>query len=353
MTRSARVLVLAAQTPFAHGGAELHVRRLTEELSRRGVEADLVTMPLVERERFDLVRSALAWRMLDFAEVGGRPVDAVIATRFPSYAARHPNKVVWLIHQYRQAYDQFGTPFSDLTASAEDRRTRETIAEIDRVGLSESRKIFANSRTVAERLRRHNGIESEPLYHPPPQAGRYRSGDFGDYVLSVGRFDAWKRTDLLVRALATAPSARLTLVGAGPEEGRLRRLAAETAVAPRIRWIARATDEEMLELFAGARLVAVAPSGEDLGYVPLEAFLSGKPVLTTDDAGGPLEFVRDGETGLVVPATAEAIGAALEVAWRNVDALARMGERGRVVAAGLDWDRTVRTLLSAARISLP
>jgi glycosyltransferase involved in cell wall biosynthesis len=328
------------------------VRRLTDELSRRGVEADLVTMPLVERERFDLVRSALAWRMLDLAEVGGRPVDAVIATRFPSYAARHPNKIVWLIHQYRQAYDQFGTPFSDLTASAEDRRTRETIAEIDRVGLSEARKIFANSRTVAERLRRHNGIESEPLYHPPPQAGRYRSGPFGDYVLSVGRFDAWKRTDLLVRALASAPSARLTLVGSGPEEERLRRLAAEAGVAPRIRWIARATDEKMLSLLAEARLVAVAPSGEDLGYVPLEAFLSGKPVLTTDDAGGPLEFVRDGETGLVVPPRAEAIGAALEIAWRNVEALSRMGERGRSVAAALDWDRTVGALLGAARISL-
>ncbi len=67
-----RVLVLAVQTPFAHGGAEKHVRRLTEELARRGVEADLVALPLLERERFDLVRSALAWRMLDLTEIGGR-----------------------------------------------------------------------------------------------------------------------------------------------------------------------------------------------------------------------------------------------------------------------------------------
>ena len=117
MSRSPRVLVLAVQSPFAAGGAELHVRRLTEELARRGVEADLVTMPLVERERFDLVRSALAWRGLSLEEAGGKPVDAVIATRFPSYAARHPRKVVWLIHQYRQAYDQLGTPYSDFTAS--------------------------------------------------------------------------------------------------------------------------------------------------------------------------------------------------------------------------------------------
>jgi hypothetical protein len=125
--------VLAVQTPFADGGAERHVRRLTEELRRRGVEADLVSIPLAERERFDLIRGAATWRSLDLNEVGGRRVDAVIATRFPSYAIRHPNKIVWLIHQYRQAYDQFGTPFSDLTSAPEDRRTREVIAEIDRL----------------------------------------------------------------------------------------------------------------------------------------------------------------------------------------------------------------------------
>jgi glycosyltransferase involved in cell wall biosynthesis len=348
-----RVLVLAVQTPFAHGGAEKHVRRLTEELTRRGVEADLVALPLLERERFDLVRSALAWRMLDLTEIGGRKVDAVIATRFPSYAVRHPNKVVWLIHQYRQAYDQFGSEYSDLTAAPEDRRTREAIAEIDRVGLSEARRVFANSHTVAERLRRFNGIPSEPLYHPPPLAGRFRSGPFGDYVLSVGRLDAWKRADLLVRALASAPSAKLTLVGRGPEEARLRRLAEETGVAGRLRSIPFASDEELLDLYAGARLVAVAPSGEDLGYVPLEAFLSGKPVLATEDAGGPLEFVRDGETGFVVAPEPRALGAALEIAWNRPDALVRMGENGRRRAEKLSWDEPVAALLAAAGLAAP
>ncbi|MDQ5856901.1 MAG: glycosyltransferase family 4 protein [Acidobacteriota bacterium] len=164
--RVPRVIVAAVQSPFSGGGAERHVRRLTDELVARGIDADLVTIPLIERERFDLVRSALAWRALDVTEIAGRPVDAVIATRFPSYAVRHPNKIVWVIHQYRQAYDQFGTPWSDFTASREDRRTRETIAAIDHLGLSEARRVFANSQTVAARLRKFNGIASEPLYHP-------------------------------------------------------------------------------------------------------------------------------------------------------------------------------------------
>lgn len=349
--KAPRVLVAAVQSPFSGGGAERHVRRLTEELNARGIEADLVTIPLIERERFDLVRSALAWRSLDVTEVGGRPVDAVIATRFPSYAIRHPNKIVWVIHQYRQAYDQFGTPWSDFTASREDRRTRETIAAIDNVGLSEARKVFANSQTVAARLRKYNGIASEPLYHPPPLVGRYRTGPFGNYALTVGRLDGWKRPDLPLRALAHAPAARLVVVGRGPEEERLKRLAREVDIESRVRWIPEATEEELLDLYAGARLVVVAPQSEDLGYVPLEAFLSGKPVLTTDDAGGPLEFVTDGETGFVVPPRPEALGAALRLAWEREDALDALGKRGLARASQLTWDRTIERLLSAARLS--
>lgn len=351
--KAPRVLVAAVQSPFSGGGAERHVERLTEELQKRGVEADLVTMPLIERDRFDLVRSALGWRSLDVTEFGNRTVDAVIATRFPSYAVRHPNKIVWVIHQYRQAYDQFGTPWSDFTASAEDRRTRDTIAAIDRLGLSEARRVFANSKTVAARLAKYNGIASEPLYHPPPLAGRYRTGPLGDYALTVGRLDGWKRPDLPLRALPYAPAARLTVVGRGPEEERLKRLARDLRIDGRVRWIAEAEEEELLDLYAGARMVVVAPQGEDLGYVPLEAFLSGKPVLTTDDAGGPLEFVSDGETGFVVPPRPEALGAALAKAWDRDDALAALGRRGLERALRLSWDETIQRLLAAAGLSVP
>jgi glycosyltransferase involved in cell wall biosynthesis len=348
MTRSPRVLVLAVQSPFSEGGAERHVRRLTEELRRRGVEADLVTMPLIERQRFDLIRGALAWRALDLSEVGGRRVDAVIGTRFPSYAARHDNKIVWLIHQYRQAYDQFGTPYSDFTSSPEDRRTCEAIAAIDRVGLTEARRVFANSATVAARLKKFNGIESEPLYHPPPLVGRYRSGPMGDYALTVGRLDGWKRAELPVEALAHAPQARLVVVGRGPEEERLKRIVSERSLEDRVRFVRDAGEEELIALYAGTRLVVVAPAGEDLGYVPLEAFLSGKPVLTTEDAGGPLEFVRHGETGFVVPPRAEALGAAMRLAWEKPQVLRELGERGRRAASALSWEATVSKLLAAA-----
>jgi glycosyltransferase involved in cell wall biosynthesis len=327
------------------------VRRLTEELARQGVEADLVTMPLIERQRFDLIRSALAWRSLDLSEIGGKSVDAVIATRFPSYAARHSNKIVWVIHQYRQAYDQFGTRYSDFTSSPEDRRTREAIAEIDRIGLSEARRVFANSANVAARLKKFNGISSEPLYHPPPLAGRCRNGPPGDYALAIGRLDVWKRHDLPVAALAHAPRARLIVVGRGPEGERLDRLARQTGVSDRVTFLPTVDEEQLIDLYSRARLVVVTAADEDLGYVPLEAFLSGKAVLTTEDAGGPLEFVRDGETGFVVPPRAEALGAALRLAWEKPEALAALGRRGRQRVEELSWDHVVSSLLSAAGLA--
>jgi glycosyltransferase involved in cell wall biosynthesis len=327
------------------------VRRLTEELGKRGVEADLVSMPMAERERFDLVRAALAWRSLDLTEAGGQPVDAVIATRFPSYAVRHPNKVVWLIHQYRQAYDQFGTAYSDLSSSPEDRRLREVIARIDHVGLSEARRVFANSQTVAARLSRFNGIASEPLYHPPPLVGRYRCGPSGDTVLWVGRLEPWKRPGLLLAALPHAPEARAVFVGRGPEQGRLAALAGELGVRDRVRFLPEVDDETLLALYAEARIVAVTAAGEDLGYVPLEAFLSGKPVLTTEDAGGPLEFVRNGETGIVTAPRPEALGVALRLAWSRPEALLALGEAGRARAARLGWDGPIAALLSAAGLA--
>ena len=122
-------------------------------------------------------------------------------------------------------------------------------------------------------------------------------------------------------------------------------------MAGRVRFLPEVDDETLLSLYADARLVAVTAAGEDLGYVPLEAFLSGKPVLTTEDAGGPLEFVRDGVTGIVTAPRPDALGVALRLAWPRSEALQAMGEAGRARAASLDWDRPVAALLSAAGIA--
>lgn len=113
------VLICNAQVPFARGGAEMLAEGLRDALNARGHNAEIVALPFKWYPKTEIFKSALAWRMLDLTESNGVPVDRIIATKFPSYAARHPNKYVWLVHQLRQAYDWYGTSLSDF--SPEDR----------------------------------------------------------------------------------------------------------------------------------------------------------------------------------------------------------------------------------------
>src|SRR5690606_13674813 len=130
--------------PFAHGGAELHVDGLCRALRERGFTVELVTLPFSWHDKLHLVDSALAWRLVDLRGADGIAPDLVIATRFPSYLVRHPNKVVWLIHQFRQAYDLLGTAWSDFGAGPEDQRALELVRNMDATGFREARAIFTN-----------------------------------------------------------------------------------------------------------------------------------------------------------------------------------------------------------------
>lgn len=343
----ARILVCNAQVPFASGGAERHAAGLVREFTAAGHETELVQIPYKWYPRPEILASAMAWRLLDVTEADGRKIDLVIPMKFPSYMVRHPNKVVWLIHQFRQAYDRFGTPESDFSASPEDTRWRELIAEADRTGLGEARKIYTNAKNTAERLRRFNGIDGEALYHPPPLAGRYRSGESGGFAFIAGRLDPWKRVDL---AIAAAAAGRFPLVvaGSGRDEKRLRKLAAKSKA--KVTFRGTVTDEELLELYATAGAVLFTPADEDYGYITLEGFLSKKPVVTCTDSGGPLEFVVDGETGRVAAPDGAALGAATAELLADPARARRLGEAGYERARGITWAAVVKTLLSAGGV---
>jgi glycosyltransferase involved in cell wall biosynthesis len=343
----ARILVCNAQVPFVSGGAERHADGLVRELLAAGHEAELVRLPFKWYPREEILTSALAWRLLDVSEADGRRVDLVIPMKFPSYLVRHDNKVVWLIHQFRQAYDRLGTEGSDFTASPADTRWRELIAHADRAGLGEARSVFTNAKNTADRLARFNGIAAKPLYHPPPLAGRYRSEPSQGFAFAAGRLDPWKRMDLAIGA-AAAGKFRLVIAGDGSERGRLEALARRTEAD--VTFAGRVPDEELLTLYATCGAVLFPPVDEDYGYIALEAFLSKKPVVTCADSGGPLEFVIDGENGRVVAPEADALGAAAADLLANPEKSREFGERGLERVRGISWDRAVRALLEAGGI---
>jgi glycosyltransferase involved in cell wall biosynthesis len=306
-----RIVVAEAQVPFVQGGAELHVRALIEQLQRRGYEVEKVAIPFRAQPKSELLAQAAAWRLLDLSTSNAQPIDLLIATRFPTYFARHPRKVAWVIHQHRAAYELCGTEYSDFEHTPADVGLRERLLQLDRQVLQECRRVFANARNTASRLAKFNGVDAQALYHPPPLADRLTSGPYGDYFLVVGRLESVKRVDLAIRAWAhVPPPARLILVGEGTQRDALEQLASELGLRDRIVFTGSAAGDDLVGLYAGARGVIYAPYDEDYGYVTLEAFLSRKPVITAADSGGTLEFVADGENGFVCAPEPEAVAAA-------------------------------------------
>jgi glycosyltransferase involved in cell wall biosynthesis len=340
-----RVAVCIPQVPFERGGAEIFADDLVEQLRVRGHEAELVSVPFKWYPGERVLTQAFLWRLLDLEEANGRPIDAVIATKFPSYAVRHPRKVVWLLHQFRQAWDFDRTEYGQFSESAEDRALRRRVLELERTALGEAQALFATSGNVSRRLLESMGLEAEVMPHPPAPLA-YRCDEPGDYVFTVNRLAPEKRVDLLIEAVAAEPLLRAVVAGDGPDRQRLERLAVDRGLNGRIEFVGRVSDQELADLYAGCLGVFYAPVDEDFGMVPFEAFLSGKPVLTTTDAGGPLDVVRDGETGVVVaPEPAEV---ARGLAWlRSHGEDARTyGAHGREVAAAVTWDACIERLLA-------
>ncbi len=340
-----RIAVLRPQVVFARGGTEIMTERLVDELRARGHEADLVTVPFKWYPGERVLTQAFLWRMLDLEEADGRAIDVVVATKFPSYLVRHHDKRVWLVHQFRQAYELDGTELGQFGDAPEERALRRKVQNLDRVALGEATRLFSISRNVADRLRRTTGLEAEFL-PPPPQDLDYRCQSYGDFVLSVNRLDRAKRIDLLLEAAALDPGLEVVIAGDGPDRGRLEELARDRGLDGRARFAGRVSEEELADLYSRCLAVYYAPVDEDYGMVPFEAFLSEKPVLTTTDSGGPLEIVADRSTGLVVSPDAGELARAATWLREHRDEAATYGRAGKAIAAEVTWDRAIERLLS-------
>jgi glycosyltransferase involved in cell wall biosynthesis len=340
------VLVCEAQVPFVHGGAEFHVRELVAQLRAHGYAAELVSVPFKWYPREEILAHAAAWRLLDLTESNGRPIDLVIATKFPTYFVRHPHKVTWLIHQHRAVYELPGTAFSDFAHTEADIALRDKILELDTKMLGECDRLFANAQNTANRAQRFNGVTVAALYHPPRLAERLAAGPYGDYILSVGRLESVKRVDLAIRALAQVPGRlRLKVAGTGTQRDGFEQLASSLGVADRVDFLGAVDDETLIQLYSGALAVVFPPYDEDFGYVTLEAFLSHKAVITTTDAGGPNEFVVDGVNGYSCAPDPAALADAMARLDNDRRLAASMGDAGYDRARTVTWTGVIERLV--------
>lgn len=343
------IAVCAPQVPLVSGGAEEHVQSMCRELEKRGHRVSLVTMPYKWYPRRQLLRSMDMWELADLSESDGRSIDLLISTKFPSYFVRHPRHVLWLIHQYRQAYDLYGSPHSEFSpARWRDRRFRSRFIARDSAALARIPRRFTNAGNTRDRLLRFNGLHSQVLYHPPRLAEQLSCRRYGDFILSVGRLDRLKRVDLLLSALAGTEDKTLKAVitGRGPEEENLKNLAVQLGIASRVEFTGYVDDQRLIDLYADCLAVWFAPLDEDYGYITLEAFYSCKPVLTARDSGGPLEFVRHGHNGYILtPGDSAQAAVSLDRLRENPEKAAELGRNGRESVRDISWDQAIPRLL--------
>lgn len=346
MTRT--VVVCEAQVPFIRGGAEALSRELVREFRERGFDTELVSLPFKWYPKTEVLAHAAMWRLVDLSESNGRPIDLLVATKFPTYFARHPRKVAWLVHQHRAAYDLVDTPFTDFTHQEYDVALRDRLIALDNQTLGECRGLFSISATISGRVQRYNGLQAVPLYHPPRLAARLRGGPAGDYLLSIGRLESVKRVDLAIRAMLHVPAPlSLVIAGTGTHAEALKALSESLGLASRVQFLGEVSDDDLIGLYAGALAVVFPPLDEDYGYVTLEAFLSHKPVVTTTDAGGPNEFVTSGVNGWVTDADPRAMAEAIRLLHADRRKSARMGDEGYDLARGITWSGVIDRLTSA------
>jgi glycosyltransferase involved in cell wall biosynthesis len=297
------------------------------------------------------MRSAMAWRMLDLSAANGQSIDLVVGMKFPAYLVAHPNKVLWILHQHRSAYNLWGTQFDDLSTYPEGPRLREWIKHCDEKFIPEAKQVFANSRTVADRLKQYNNLESEVLYHPPPLADRLRAGEQRDYIFYPSRLEPQKRQELLIEAMTHVQSpVKAVFAGSSSDVKHYESLIKQHGVSDRVCVRGFVADDELIDLYANALGVAYFPFDEDYGYITLQGMLAAKPVIVPTDGGGATEFVEDGSTGSIVAPHPKAIAETIDQLHSDRERARRMGEQARdkIAAASLSWANVVEKILSAA-----
>jgi glycosyltransferase involved in cell wall biosynthesis len=342
-----KVAVLGVQVPFTRGGAEILCDKLVQELRKRGYPTDLVTLPYIDHRKEAMFREIKAWQELDLSAA-----DLVIGTKFPSYFINHPNKSLWLVHQHRAMYELLATRFSDFHADEQSEAIRRKMFELDRKSISDCKVITTISDNVTARLKRFLDIDSTALLPPLPLGDRYNSAVKGEYILSVGRLCSIKRTDLIVKALPHIPApARLKIVGIADEpnyEQYLRNEIAKHNLTSRIDFMGRVSDQELLDLYANSHSVFYGPFDEDYGFVTLEGLMSGKPIVTCNDSGGVLSFIKNEVNGLVAEPTTESVSAAFARLFKENDLYQTLSSSSKSELTIPSWDEVIGKLIPSS-----
>jgi glycosyltransferase involved in cell wall biosynthesis len=344
-----KIILASSFVPFVYGGGRFIVEWLEKKLIEHGHNVERFYLPFVDRPE-DLFDQILAYRLMDFSNT----CDRLIAIRPPAHTLQHPNKVLWFIHHIRSFYDLWDSPYRFVPDNPAGRAVRKALFELDTRSIREARRVFSNSKIVADRIKRFNGLDATPLYPPILEPERFRNEGYGDTVFVVCRIEQHKRQWLLVEAMRYVRSAvKLHLSGTGMNANHLAEIrhAIERhnlsgRVTLETRWI---SEDEKVERLASALVIAYIPADEDsYGYPSLEAAHARKGVITTDDSGGVLELIQHNVNGIVTTPEPRALAEAMDRLFLDRSKAARLGQANfeRLTQLKIDWSTVVAALTS-------
>ena len=345
-----KIAIAMVQVPFIKGGAEILADMLLAELKKRGHQAEIVTIPFKWYPAKQLMNSMIMGRMMDLSEINGEKIDLVIAMKFPAIYTKHDNKVLWLMHQHRQAYDLWGTEYGDLHTLPEGEELKRFIEECDNRYINEAKRVFTIAQNTSDRLKAYNGIDSETIYHPPLNYEKLYCENYGDYIFYPSRIDQIKRQRLLVEAMSYCKTDVKAIIAGGGSESEIdyiKRLIKKKHLEDKVKLAGFISEEEKINYYANCLGVYFGAYNEDYGYITLEGFFSEKPVIVHKDSGGPLEFVEDNHNGYIVESDAKAIAEKIDYLYKNREEAKRLGINGKktMEKKNMNWDYVIDRLL--------
>jgi glycosyltransferase involved in cell wall biosynthesis len=336
---SKKIAIIATASASGElGGAERFYNGLRDSLCNYDVDARIVPVTPDESSFQAILRSYLKFYDLDLTSF-----DGIITTKAPAYVARHPNHVCYLQHTMRVFYDMFDIEFPAADTSLKEQR--EWVQHLDTAALLSPniKRVFTIGQEVKDRLLEFNGIHSEVLYQASTLSG-FRHGAF-DYLFMPGRLHRWKRVNLVIEAMGhvRAP-VQLLICGVGEDQAGLKELAGSD---PRIVFLGRVSDDELLDYYADALAVPFVPYREDFGLVAVEAFHSGKPLITCRDSGEPARMTASYDAGLICDPTPESLARAIDTLYASPAIARKLGENGLLHVRDMSWETTGKTLVKA------
>lgn len=205
---------------------------------------------------------------------------------------------------------------------------------------------------MTKRLKKNNNIEAQTLYPPCPDMNKYYVGKYDNYVLMPSRINATKRQILAIRAMEYVNNNINLIIIGRPDNNfvkeEMEREIKKRKLSNKIKYLEFVDQNKKIDLYANARAVLFIPVDEDYGLITLEAMSAYKPVITCNDSGGVLEFIRNDDNGLIVEPTPEKLAQAIDtIAEMSEKTLKVMGKNAKeeIISHKISWDNVVKELL--------